>query len=85
MIESAGAEVEAAPVPAPEKTPDTQRPGWLDGPFNDGSVGAAIGNTILHFPDYGLLLLIIFGVGIALLTEGLDKTPKVEDKSDLFD
>lgn len=60
--------------PAPARTAD-HKPAFLLPLPDDGSVGAAIVNTAVRFPDLTLLLTVLAGLGIIVLNEKLDTTP----------
>lgn len=62
-----------ASPPVTQKAPTHYRP-----PFNDGSFGAAIGNTAAQFPDLLWVFTILLGVGIVALVERLDESPKLQ-------
>jgi hypothetical protein len=63
----------SAPSPTEQVTPRHYRP-----PFNDGSFGAAIGNTVAQFPDLIWLLTAVLTFGLIILVERLDESPKFQ-------
>jgi hypothetical protein len=58
-------------VTAPEATPHRQPP-------FDNSIAGVIGNTVAQFPDLGWIFLALCGLGIIMLNEKLDRSPKIK-------